>query len=72
MKNWTLYRLLLRAIPPRGAVNASDLPQAKEEKVVRVLRRHRCLGASVCLFDEIDRIGVWHSCILLNEPGEGV
>ena len=52
MKNWTLYRLLLRAIPPRGAVNASDLPQAKEEKVVRVLRRHRCLGASVCLFDE--------------------
>ena len=52
MKNWAAYRLLLRCIPPTGSAVFSDLTQAQTRILTRILRRHRCLGASLCLFDE--------------------
>ncbi len=51
MKNWSFYRLALRAVPPRGGVTATDLPAGETAALSRMLRRHRCLGASLCLFD---------------------
>lgn len=46
MKNWGLYRFLLHFFPKTGAASA-DVPA----QVLAVLRAHRCLGASLCLFN---------------------
>ncbi|MBR6186240.1 MAG: beta-lactamase family protein [Clostridia bacterium] len=58
MKHWGLYRLALRLIPPRGALNGSTLPGGDTRSVLRILRKHRCLGASLCVFDERGVSGV--------------
>ena len=51
MKNWNFYRLLLRLVPGGGEVNASTLAPADARAAAEVFRRHRCLGAALCLFD---------------------
>ena len=50
MNNWNVYRLLLRLLPPRGRVSEGSLPPGASPE--KILRAHRCLGASLCLFDE--------------------
>ena len=52
MKNWNGYRLALKMLPRRGEVTASDQPAEKTRAVRDILRRHRCVGATLCLFDE--------------------
>ena len=52
MKNWGLYRFLLSFFPAKGKINASDLPPETADAAEHVLRRFRCAGASLCLFDE--------------------
>ena len=52
MKNRNVYRLLLHFLPQMGKVNESDLPLDLQKKIEKILRRHRCVGATVCLFDE--------------------
>ena len=52
MKNWQLYRILLRFLPAGGSLRASDLPAEQQQQVKKILKKHRCLGASLCLFDE--------------------
>lgn len=51
MKNWDLYRAALRVLPRRGRVTETDLPGRQAAALETLLRRHRCLGASLCLFD---------------------
>ena len=50
MKNWGLYRAAARLLPPRGRVRESTLPPALTEKIERLLRRQRCVGAALCVF----------------------
>ena len=57
MNDWNLYRLLLRLLPRRGRVSEESLPPGASPE--KILRAHRCLGASLCLFDET---GVTGSC----------
>lgn len=52
MKHWGAYRLALRFLPAKGALRASDLTREQTEAAVRTLRKHRCVGAALCLFDE--------------------
>lgn len=51
MKNWGLYRLLLRGLPKRGRVTEGNLPDGLARAVETILRRHRAVGASLCTFD---------------------
>ena len=52
MQHWGLYRVLLRFLPSRGKVTGSDLPPDTVRAAEAALRRHRCVGAVLCLFDE--------------------
>ncbi len=52
MKNWTLYRILLDFVPADETLNQSDFSAAETKHIVMALRRNRCLGAALCLFDE--------------------
>ena len=52
MNNWNGYRLLLGLLPKKGKVNFSDFSREDAKKLERLLRRHRCVGASLCVFDE--------------------
>ena len=52
MKHWGLYRFFLRFLPKKGRANYSDLPAEDMEAAERILRAFRCVGASLCLFDE--------------------
>lgn len=52
MEHWSLYRLALPLLPVRGRLNASSLPPAMGRDLSRILRRYRCVGAGLCLFDE--------------------
>ena len=58
MKHWGLYRLALRLLPSGGAMNETDLPAETAQAVVRILRKHRCLGASLCLFGDLGVTGM--------------
>ena len=49
MKNWNLYRIALRFLSGGGQIHESDLKNG--DRAAAVLRAHRCLGASLCLFD---------------------
>lgn len=51
MQNWGLYRAGLRLLPARGEITETDLPVPLARSIRRVLRRHRCVGASLCIFD---------------------
>lgn len=68
MKNWTLYRLAVRALPKKGNVNASDFSEAETRALRRALRAHRCEGAALCLFDET---GVTHTLTFGASHPEG-
>ena len=57
MKNWNAYRFLTRFLPPRGRVNAAALDDASAGEMERIFRRFRCVGASLCLFDETGATG---------------
>lgn len=46
---WPLYRLLLHLIPKKGKLHTSGLAHAKEAE--KILRKHRCLGGTICTFD---------------------
>lgn len=52
MKNWNLYRLLLPLVSSKGGVQETDLPPAQAQAAETILRRRRCQGATLCLFDE--------------------
>ncbi len=52
MKNWNLYRLLLPLVSSKGSIHETDLPPARAQAAEKILRRHRCQGATLCLFDE--------------------
>ncbi len=52
MKHWGLYRLMLDFVPADGRLNDSDAGKKTTKLIVSTLRRHRCLGASLCWFDE--------------------
>ncbi len=52
MKHWSVYRWALKLLPAHGEVNASGLPEAQTQAARAILRRHRCAGAALCLFDE--------------------
>ncbi len=70
MKNWTLYRMLLHALPARGGVRASSFPPEETEKAAGILRKHRCVGAALCLFDETGVRGtlIFGSAHLPDQP----
>lgn len=52
MKNWNLYRFLLHFLPVSGKITSSDLPIAQQMAAEKILRRFRCVGATICLYDE--------------------
>ena len=52
MKNWTLYRAALCLLPVRGRLNETELTAGQTQTALRILRKHRCAGAALCLFDE--------------------
>lgn len=52
MKNFSLYRFFLHFLPKTGAINETDFPAREAEALSALLRRYRCLGATLCAFDE--------------------
>lgn len=52
MQNWNFYRLLLHFLPKKGKITASTLAEGDARAAERTLRAFRCIGASLCLFDE--------------------
>ena len=50
MKNWDFYRLALHFLPKQGRMNESTFPAEQTHMAEKILRRHRCVGATVCLF----------------------
>lgn len=57
MKHWGFYRLLLDFLPADGALGYSSLPKKETEGAVWALRRHRCLGAALCVFQQGGVVG---------------
>lgn len=57
MRYWGIYRLLLSLVPPQGRQTETDLSPALSQQIVKILRRHRCVGASLCLFDANGAVG---------------
>lgn len=51
MKNWGLYRLALHLLPKGGRVRESTLGADATGKAEGILRKYRCVGASLCVFD---------------------
>ena len=51
MKNWGLYRLALHLLPKKGRVRESTLGADTTAKAEGILRKYRCVGASLCAFD---------------------
>lgn len=67
MKNWNLYRLLLPLIPPSGPVRDTDLPPRRAAAAEKLLRRFRCQGATLCLFDKNGVTGrLSYGCARMN------
>lgn len=58
MKHWGLYRLLLTFLPCGATITSSDLSASLAEAAEGILRRHRCVGATLCLFDAGGKTGV--------------
>lgn len=58
MKHWGFYRLLLPFLPCGARMTFTDLPASQARAAERVLRRHRCVGATLCLFDAGGQKGV--------------
>ncbi len=52
MTNWSLYRLALHVLPKAGRINVPMDSVSLSRLIARILRKHRCVGASLCSFDE--------------------
>jgi len=52
MEKWNGYRLAVKLLPKKGRINHSDFSDEMTKKIEALLRYHRCVGASLCLFDE--------------------
>ncbi len=52
MTHWGMYRLALHFLPKGGKIHASSFDEETAARILCILRRHRCLGAALCLFDE--------------------
>ena len=52
MTHWGLYRLALHILPKTGRINSSDFSEGESRIIERILRKHRCIGAALCSFDE--------------------
>ena len=52
MRNWGLYRFLLHFLPAHEKMNVSDLPKPDARAVENTLNKYRCLGASLCMFNQ--------------------
>lgn len=56
MNKQALYRALLKVMPPkRLTLEGSGLHEADERVLCDILRRHRCIGAEVRLFDIVGK-----------------
>ncbi len=56
-----IYRAALSLIPPRiDAVHGTGLQTGVEQKLLGILRRHRCLGGVLRLFDNDGRLIAYH------------
>lgn len=51
MTHWGIYRLALRALPGGGRVGASAFDPGMTARLTRILKKHRCVGAALCMFD---------------------
>lgn len=52
---WPVYRKALMFLPKHGRMHEAQLEKAKEAE--KILRKHRCLGASLCIFDSEKVLG---------------
>lgn len=52
---WPVYRKVLMFLPKHGRMHDAQLEKAKEAE--KILRKHRCLGASLCIFDSEKVLG---------------
>ena len=63
-----IYRAALSLIPPRiDAVHGTGLQIGAEQELLGILRRHRCLGGVLRLFDMDGRLAAYH----FGMAGEG-
>lgn len=46
---WPVYRLALGFMPRRGKLNSENIQKARQAE--KILRKYRCLGATLCTFD---------------------
>lgn len=46
---WPAYRLALKMMPKKGKLQTMGLAHAR--KAEKILRKHRCLGGTLCVFD---------------------
>ena len=51
MTNWSMYRLALHVLPKSGRVNMPMKNDFFSRMTEQILRKHRCVGASLCTFD---------------------
>ncbi|MBR3742671.1 MAG: beta-lactamase family protein [Clostridia bacterium] len=54
MTNWGLYRLALHALPKHGRINEPMEKDLTVRLISHILRKYRCVGASLCSFDGND------------------
>ncbi len=52
MTNWSLYRLALHVLPKHGKINEPAEKDLSVRLISHILRKHRCVGASLCCFNE--------------------
>ena len=51
MTNWSMYRLALHVLPKCGKINRPMKSDSLSRMTAQILRKHRCVGASLCTFD---------------------
>lgn len=51
MTNWSMYRLALHVLPKSGKINMPMKSAFLGRLTAHILRKHRCVGASLCTFD---------------------
>lgn len=63
---WPVYRLILKLMPKKGKLQTTSLAHAGEAE--KILRRHHCLGGTLCAFDADGITGI----LSFGEAGKGV
>ena len=51
MTNWSMYRLALHVLPKSGKISVPMKSDSLSRMTAQILRKHRCVGASLCTFD---------------------